>query len=116
MAQKFSKILILLLFFATSLNGYADKNWQPANPEKFSEAKVVASGNEIEIRTQNGAIIVSTNTPTQIKVFTILGQLISQENLPAGVCAEYEVDLFLENGTGFVIYGGKGGQLGKSLI
>lgn len=85
MAHKFSKILILLLFFATSLNGYADKNWQPANPEKFSEAKVVASGNEIEIRTQNGAIIVSTNTPTQIKVFTILGQLISQENLPSGV-------------------------------
>lgn len=55
------------------------------NPEKISEAKVVASANEIEIRTQNGAIIVSTNTPTQIKVFTILGQLISQENLPSGV-------------------------------
>lgn len=85
MVLKLSKILILLLLFATTFNAYANKNWQPANPEKFSEAKVVASGNEIEIRTQNGAIIVSTNTPTQIKVFTILGQLISQENLPTGV-------------------------------
>lgn len=85
MFHKTLKILAAVFLSAASLNVVADKNWQPINPEKISEAKVVASANEIEIRTQNGAIIVSTNTPTQIKVFTILGQLISQENLPSGV-------------------------------
>lgn len=85
MSNKFSKILVAIFLSAITFNVHADKNWHPMNPEKISEAKVVASANEIEIRTQNGAIIVSTNTPTQIKVFTILGQLISQENLPTGV-------------------------------
>lgn len=85
MTSRFSKILISLLLCTTTFLAVADKNWQSVNPEKIAEAKIVASGNKIEVRTQNGAIIVSTNAPTQIKVYTILGQLVSQENLPAGV-------------------------------
>lgn len=85
MTPKLIKIACGLLLFAVNFTASADKSWQTIRSEKVSEAKVVASSDEIEVRTQNGAIIVSTGRPTQIKVFTILGQLVSQENLPTGV-------------------------------
>lgn len=38
----------------------------------------------VEIFQRNGAIIIRTQRPVQVRVFTILGQLVSQATLPAG--------------------------------
>lgn len=53
--------------------------------ERLGEGKVVSRTSEIEVRTLRGTILVYTSRPTQVKVFSILGQLVSQESLPAGV-------------------------------
>lgn len=63
---------------------FAGKSWESVRADRVAEARIVAQTEEIEVRTQSGAIIVTTNKPMQIKVFTILGQLVSQENLPVG--------------------------------
>lgn len=85
MTFKIAKRLGILLFCLLAFSVSAENNWQTIRPEKVSDAKVIASNEEIEVKAQNGAIIVSTTRPTQIKVYTILGQLVSQENLPSGV-------------------------------
>jgi len=50
----------------------------------MAEAKQVFRSSEIEVRAAKGAIYVTTSRPVQVKVFSILGQLVSQETIPAG--------------------------------
>lgn len=61
----------------------ASPKWEQTKTE-HPEAKTVARDNDLEIRTARGLIVVTSSRPVQIKVYTILGQLVSQENLPAG--------------------------------
>jgi len=72
---------------AMSMPAVADattgRNWETVKSERTGSKQIVKEA-EIEIRTTKGAIIVTTSKPVQIKVFTILGQLISSETLPAG--------------------------------
>lgn len=80
------KYIAGLLLLAVAGGGTVlSKNWESVQPERVADARVVVSADEVEIKTMNGAIIVSTAHPTHIKVFTILGQLVSQENLSPGV-------------------------------
>lgn len=57
--------------------------WEQTKSE-HQDAKTVVKETDIEIRTGKGIIIVTSSRPVQIKVYTILGQLVSRENLPAG--------------------------------
>ncbi len=82
--KKIQKILILSLLVVSIQVGYAAKEWESIREEKVVDARVIAQTDEIELRTQKGAIIVTTIKPIEIKVFTILGQLVSQEKLPIG--------------------------------
>lgn len=59
------------------------KGWEVPKTER-TDARQAANNSDIEIKTARGVIIVTANHPSQIKVFTILGQLITSENLPAG--------------------------------
>lgn len=61
----------------------APRGWETVRTER-SDAKPVARDTEIEIKTARGVIIVSANHPVQVKVFTILGQLISSETVGTG--------------------------------
>lgn len=61
----------------------APKGWEAVRSER-TDAKLMAKDTEIEIKAANGVIIVSTNHPASIKVFTILGRLVSSDSLPAG--------------------------------
>ena len=81
-----SKILIasvMLCSFPTV--ALAAHSWETVRMERLGEGKVVSRTSEIEVRTLRGTILVYTSRPTQVKVFSILGQLVSQESLPAGV-------------------------------
>lgn len=60
------------------------KNWEPIRTV-ISGLKSVAQGGEIEVRVGPGCLVVSTSQQIQIKVFTILGQIVSNETIPAGV-------------------------------
>ncbi|MBD5291445.1 MAG: T9SS type A sorting domain-containing protein [Bacteroides sp.] len=57
--------------------------WGPVKTER-TDAKQVIKETELEIKSASGTIIVTSNHPVQIKVFTILGRLVNSETLPAG--------------------------------
>lgn len=61
----------------------APKGWEPIKQER-ADAKQVLRDTELEIKAASGVIIVNTNHPVQIKVFTILGRLVSSETVGAG--------------------------------
>lgn len=82
------KIIRILAVFAVlavlppspSLYG---KGWESSRTEK-STTRLVGKNSEIEVRSGKGLIQVTASRPVTIKVYSILGQLISQETLPAG--------------------------------
>lgn len=57
--------------------------WEQVKTE-VKDAKQIAKDSDIEIRTTPTFIIVTSSRPLQIKVFTILGRLVSEQSLPAG--------------------------------
>lgn len=59
------------------------KSWEPVKAER-ADAKTVLLETDIEIRAANGVLMVNTNHPVQIKVYTILGRLVNTDTLPAG--------------------------------
>lgn len=88
MRRLFSKAhmagLLLLTMTAAVVPSHSwAKGWEPVKTER-ADAKTVMRETEIEIKAASGTLMVSTNHPAQIKVFTILGRLVSSETLPAG--------------------------------
>lgn len=57
------------------------KAWEAISGDKAAEGKVIAREQEVEVRTGRNTIIVTTTKPTQVKIFTILGQLLSAETV-----------------------------------
>lgn len=81
-----AKILMLsIMMLSIPVSAFAAKNWETVRAERLNEARVITRTSEIEVRTSSGAIIISTSRPAQVKVFSILGQLVSQDTIPAGV-------------------------------
>ena len=60
------------------------KGWEAVRAD-VSGLNSVAHDEEVEIRVSPGHVVVVASQPVQIKVFTILGQVVSSETLPAGV-------------------------------
>lgn len=60
------------------------KGWEPVRTD-VSALNSVARDNEVEVKVSPGHIVVVNSQPVQIKIFTILGQVVSSETLPAGV-------------------------------
>lgn len=59
------------------------KGWEPVRTD-VSALNSVAHDNDVEIKVAPGHVVVIASQPVQIKIFTILGQVVSSENLPAG--------------------------------
>ena len=59
------------------------KGWEPVRTD-VSGLSSVARDNDVEIRVSPGHVVVIAAQSVQIKVFTILGQVVSSESLPAG--------------------------------
>lgn len=83
------RIVISLIMSAialiTPVVANANKSWEQVRQERLQEGRSVVRTADIEVRTLNRAILISTSRPVQVRVFTILGQLISQDNLSTGV-------------------------------
>lgn len=76
--------MILLLCGAISQPAYAaPKGWEQVKTER-ADAKSIIRDTELEIKAASGIIIVNSNHPVQIKIFTILGRIVNSETLPAG--------------------------------
>lgn len=67
------------------LDAQAAKSWESVRQERLSEGKVVTRTGDVEVRTLSGTILIYASRPMQVRVFSILGQLVSSETVPAGV-------------------------------
>lgn len=86
MCRRLCKILASLVI-AVSLTFPFDalsKGWEPVRTD-VSALNSVARDNDLEIRVSPGHVVVVSSQNVQIKIFTILGQLVSNETVPAGV-------------------------------
>ena len=59
------------------------KGWEAVRAD-VSGLSSVAHDSDVEIRVSPGHVVVVASQSVQIKVFTILGQVVSSETLPAG--------------------------------
>lgn len=82
--NKLSLRLIAIAMLAASAVGIATaRTWEPVKTENH-DLRSIAKETDIEIRSGQGEVIVVTNRQVQIKLFSILGQLISTETLSPG--------------------------------
>lgn len=59
------------------------KGWEPVKTER-PEGRRVAADSEIEIKAARGVIYIYTNKAVNIKIYTILGSQIANDNLSPG--------------------------------
>lgn len=82
--RQFLAILTIVLWAATASS--ASPRWEsvdtPVEMEVISDQK--SDENVVEMTVKEGYVYIGTTRPVTVKVFTILGQLISQESLTAG--------------------------------
>lgn len=85
--MKFRSLISLFaatVFLCAPVTLYASgRGWESLRAER-NDARTVARDTDIEIKTAPSTIIVSLSRPMPVKVYTILGRLISSENLAAG--------------------------------
>lgn len=75
-------VLMASMAVMMPLSSFA-KGWEPVRTD-VSGLNSVARDNDVEIRVSPGHVVVVASQAVQIKVFTILGQVVSSETIPAG--------------------------------
>lgn len=77
-------IILILITMVIGVRGIASaKGWEPIKTER-PDAKTILRETEIEIKAASGVLIITSNKPVHVKVFTILGRLVSSETLNPG--------------------------------
>ncbi|MCM1521627.1 MAG: hypothetical protein NC039_03115 [Muribaculaceae bacterium] len=79
-------LAIMLLMAAVAAGSGAPPRWEGVNvpPPGVTAVEPGREQGQIDVSVRDGYIYVRTYTKETVKVFTILGQLISSETLPAG--------------------------------
>lgn len=75
-------VLMASMAVMMPLSSFA-KGWEPVRTD-VSGLNSVARDNDVEIRVSPGHVVVVASQAVHIKVFTILGQVVSSETIPAG--------------------------------
>lgn len=75
---------ILLFLISLTAASAAPRSWDIARIDSAPEARVVVRQADVEVRAARGVIYFFTNRPTQVKVYSILGQLVAQSSLQSG--------------------------------
>ena len=84
--RKYVVILTLLFSLAISSMASGKVQWRESSGEiQGRNVTDSRTSDGVEIYQRSGAIIIKTQHTTQVKVFTILGQLVSQATLQPGV-------------------------------
>lgn len=78
-------IAILIVVFTSMLAGGAVPRWESVDVPGNIFAEQRIDSETVEVAVRDSVIYVMTQKPVSVKVFTILGQLVTQDNLPAGV-------------------------------
>ncbi len=79
-------ILLSLCLAIAGFDGFAVRpGWeQVQSPQAVSSRSDDGNEERVDVTVRDGYIYVTTPRPVTVRVMTILGQLISQQNLPEG--------------------------------
>ena len=80
-------LLILIIFAAAVIGGKAADGWESANqPQNTAGTETIERGDQDTpaIWVEGRYIYIDTPRPVTVKIFSILGQLVSQESVTAG--------------------------------
>lgn len=79
------KILTSLLLVAASfaIPAPALAKWETLRTER-TDVRQIAKDSDIEIKAAKGVIQITTSRAQHVKIYTILGRLVSAETIPAG--------------------------------
>lgn len=77
-------LLILTVFAATVMTTGAQSVWEEMEQHPAGINVERTDTEYLEITVKDGYVYVTTSKPVTIKIFSILGQLISQKQIPAG--------------------------------
>ncbi len=80
MIKRLSIVLILMMSFSILLPA-ATPQWEEM--QRPTEIENVEHEG-LDIKTQDGYVYITTSRPVTVKIFTILGQLVSSEEIPEG--------------------------------
>lgn len=83
-------IMLAVLLAASLAAGAAAPRWEGVDTVPPTVIEAIHSVHQqqpksVSYAVSDGFIYLNASAPVQVKVFTILGQLISQETLPAGM-------------------------------
>ena len=81
-------LIILSIFITATLASYAGESRPCEDASRPNESREQIrdgiDGEEIEITVRDGWVYVTTQKPVTVKIFTILGQLITSETIRPG--------------------------------
>lgn len=80
--MKLRRLITVLLLFAALYGVAATPAWEEVTTPTVVAERVESDG--FDITTRDGYIYITTLRPATVKIFSILGQLISQETVSAG--------------------------------
>ncbi len=75
-------LLIAIIISASILTARSDTAWETLNTSVRNEQ--IVENDDINISSHDGYVYLSTPHSTNVKIFSILGQLISQKDIQAG--------------------------------
>ncbi len=84
MFRRLCVVLAMSAVLASCPLSSSARGWESVRTD-VSGLNSVAHDNDVDIRVTPGYVVVVTSQQVQIKVFTILGQVVSSETIPAGV-------------------------------
>lgn len=77
-------LLIFAIIAATAVTTGAQSAWEEMEQQPAGVTVDRSDPDYIDITVKDGYVYVTTTKPVTIKIFSILGQLISQKTVPAG--------------------------------
>lgn len=79
-----SLAVAVMLVVAADVAAAPTRNWEKVS-SAVTEVTEADSMEAVDVRVSDGYVYICVLQPTPVKVFTILGQLVTKQNLEAGV-------------------------------
>ncbi len=81
MKKMLRHIIVLAVTLMVSAAAAASLRWELVSPAPAAE---LAEDEHVEVLVDKGAVYITVNKPMPVKVLTIVGQIVAQDNLQPG--------------------------------
>ncbi len=78
-------VCVTVVLSCAVLDADAAKQWERIAQAPTTETVEGAAAEQYDVRVADGAVVLTINRKSPVKIFTILGQLVAEQQLEAGV-------------------------------